>query len=271
MRNTRRNAHALSWFTRPAVWHGWYAILIVFTAVASAEEAYVVDKLLMGIHEARDLSSTILKVVPTASRVEILARDGGLAKVRDEDGVEGWVDLVYLMKDEPASIKLRALEARYEELQRRFAALEASVTAPTSSNNDSGTAAADELEALLQENTRLKSDLSADKVRITELEKSIKQLQDSAAHATSGDGTVTSELEKANLKLKRQLEAALQKNKQLSSREPTTPGNRMRPSSGQRWPTPMLVGLIAVLLVAFGLGMYLMDFLARRRHGGFRV
>jgi hypothetical protein len=43
-------------------------------------------------------------------------------------------------------------------------------------------------------------------------------------------------------------------------------------TSAARLTSPLALGVIFVLLLAaFGGGAYLMDYLARRRHGGFRI
>ena len=42
-------------------------------AASAAESAYVIDKLLVGIHESKDTDSAILKVVPTGIDVKAFA------------------------------------------------------------------------------------------------------------------------------------------------------------------------------------------------------
>lgn len=43
---------------------------------SAAEFAFVIDKLLVGIHQEENLNSAIVKVLPTGSKLEVLARKG---------------------------------------------------------------------------------------------------------------------------------------------------------------------------------------------------
>jgi len=72
-------------------------------AVNAAENAYVIDKLLVGVHQDQNLTSAIIKVLPTGTKLEVLKREGELALVKDAQGASGWVDSAYLMEAAPAS------------------------------------------------------------------------------------------------------------------------------------------------------------------------
>ena len=63
-------------------------VLLLFTiALNAAETAFVVDKLLVGVHLEEDLNSAIVKVLPTGSKLEVLARKGETARIKDAAGV----------------------------------------------------------------------------------------------------------------------------------------------------------------------------------------
>ncbi len=236
------------------------AALLVFLSLPAfcAETAYVIDKLLVGVHQDKDLNSAIVKVLPTGTKLEVLQRDGELAEVRDEDGTSGWVDAAYLMEQAPAEIRVQTLMTENEDLRKKLAA------------GGSETPAAGDRDELAKENTDLKGKLSAAKLKVGELQATVGALEaKAAARPTTPADTVIAELEKENRKLARELEAAVQKNGRLESelddRDPVIP------VAINGFSTPVVVGLGVAFLLAFGGGVYFMDYLNRRRHGGFRI
>jgi SH3 domain protein len=110
--------------------------LVWCAAVSAAETAYVIDKLLVGVHEDRDLNSAIVKVLPTGTKLEVMQRDGELAQVRDSDGTSGWVDGAYLMKEAPAQLQVQTLSEEVAELKRRLAATPTSDVATADPGRD---------------------------------------------------------------------------------------------------------------------------------------
>jgi SH3 domain protein len=231
-------------------------------ATLAAETAFVIDKLLVGVHQEEDLASAIVKVLPTGTKLEVLTRKGEIAKIKDPDGVTGWVDAAYLMKTAPAAELLEQLKLDKQALADRVKALESSKAAP------GGPPGA--VDTLTNENTELKSQLSAQKLKNSELEASLAELRKNAPTAPGG-GTVAAELQAANLKLKEELELAQETIETLHAAQPPTAALdkiRLATKSG---PLNMGLSAVVVLLIGFGGGLYLMDCLNRRRHGGFRV
>ena len=230
-------------------------------AVPAAQTAYVIDKLLVGVHEDRDLNSAIVKVLPTGTKLDVLQREGELAEVRDGDGTVGWVDGAYLMEEAPAQLQVQTLGEEVAELKRRLAATPTSeVTTP-----DTGR------DKLTQENTELKGKLSAAKLKVGKLESQLSALEAKVAERplTPAD-TVIADLEQKNQEQARELEAAMQTTKRLESQlngnaAPAIP-LAVKAVSRSLW----IAALFAVLF-AFGAGVYTMDYLNRRRHGGFRI
>jgi len=238
---------------------GWHAALL------AADTAYVIDKLLVGVHQDRDLNSAIVKVLPTGTRLEVLQRDGELAEVRDGDGTSGWVDAAYLMEEAPAQVQVTTLTEENADLKRQLAA------SPTSEATADGAGR----DKLAQENTDLKGKLSAEKLKVGKLESAVGALEAKIADrpVTPAD-TVIAELEEANQELARDLEAAMQENEQLESdidAFDSGPAIPAMPVVVDSFSTPVLVGGLLGLLLAFGAGIYWMDYLHRRRHGGFRI
>nr|VFJ44112.1 MAG: SH3 domain protein [Candidatus Kentron sp. DK]VFJ50795.1 MAG: SH3 domain protein [Candidatus Kentron sp. DK] len=98
----------------------------------TGEMAYVIDRLLVGVYKDETLTGTALEVLPTGASMEILTRQEEIARVRTGNGIEGWVDNNYLMKEKPAQLLLLEAEAAHEktkevlrEAERRLRELEA--------------------------------------------------------------------------------------------------------------------------------------------------
>lgn len=230
-------------------------------AVSAAETAYVIDKLLVGVHQDRDLNSAIVKVLPTGTQLDVLQRDGELAEVRDGDGTVGWVDSAYLMEEAPAQLQVQTLSEENAELKRRLAATPTSeVTTP-----DTGR------DKVTQENTELKGKLSAEKLKVGKLEAQLSALEAKVAERplTPAD-TVIADLEQKNQELARELEASIQTAKRLESK---LDGDTMPaiPRAVEAVSRSLWIAVLVAVLFAFGAGIYTMDYLHRRRHGGFRI
>jgi SH3 domain protein len=237
----------------------WLAVFAAaIPSARAAETAFVIDKLLVGVHQEENLSSAIVKVLPTGTKLEVLSRKGEIAKIKDPSGVTGWVDAAYLMKDAPAADLVKQLKLDKQALADRVKALEAGGPSGPPGKVDS----------LTNENTELKSQLSAQKLKNSELETSLAELRKNKP-APAG-GTVAAELQAANLKLKNELERAQEANEALQREAPTGAISSPRLALDHT-SSVALLGVGALLLGSFGGGIYLMDYLNRRRHGGYRV
>lgn len=93
-----------------------------------AEMTYVIDQLFVGVHQDRALDSPIIKVLPSGTPLEVLARDGEFAWVQMEDGSAGWVDVSYLMVEKPASLVLSEQSARFTNAQSESGDLRAQLS-----------------------------------------------------------------------------------------------------------------------------------------------
>ncbi len=239
--------------------------LIWCMPATAADTVYVIDKLLVGVHQDRDLNSAIIKVLPTGTKLEVVERDGELALIKDRDGISGWVDVAYLMKEAPAQLKVKTLSEENAALTAKLAA-----ASSVDSKTDADTAKA--RDELTKENTELKRKLAGEKLKIGELQTKVGTLESKVANrpVTPAD-TIIAELEGANEKLTRDLEAAVQSNSALKSELDRRHGSASSPVEVKSFSLPVFAVFGVGLLLAFGGGLYFMDYLGRRRHGGFRV
>ena len=239
--------------------------LISSHPVAAVDNAYVIDKLLVGVHQDQDLNSAIIKVLPTGTKLEVVKRDGELALIKDPEGTSGWVDAAYLMEEVPASVRVKALTDEN-------AALTAKLNAPASSTDGTNAPTSAERDKLTKENTELKRKLSAEILKSGQLQTKMGKLEaDVAERAATPADTLIADLEAAHKALTRDLESAIQSNQKLESRlqqQPTIPDPALVIES---YSLPVLIAFGIALMLAFGAGAYLIDYLGRRRHGGFRV
>ncbi len=220
----------------------WIAIVLMMLSAcgARAEDAYVIDRLLVGVHESKDMKSPIVKVLPTGTKLEVVAREGSSVQVKGPEGVTGWIDASYLMQERPARLVAEALEKENKTLQ-------------------------DQVENLKKRLAKQKED---------------KPAANEAPPAQPAQAPTNGELKRIqeeNLALKQQLEQQREALKKLEQSQPSPATAAAPPASAPPgWmsafsPTAYVIAVCALLLSAFGGGAYFTDYLQRRRHGGFRL
>ena len=226
----------------------------------SADRAYVIDKLLVGIYETEDLNSTIVKIISTGTELEVIQKTDQLALVIDPTGAKGWIDKSYLMAEPTSEIILNKLIKENTK----------NVT-----SNPKTVGSGETLATLKKSNTQLKAKLAGvlpeakkceSKLSILEKE-SIQMRQELSTECSSIDSYATwtkndymaieSALEKANLRIKEQ---DLIKNAKINLEVVI-----------QHYWIPLMILVMLIAGAAFGAGVYLLDVMSRKRHGGYRL
>jgi len=244
-----------------------------------AETAYVIDQLLVGVHAEKNLESAIIKVLPTGSMLEILERDGELARVKDNTNTEGWIDVAYLMNNPPARIMVERLERANASLQGQLEAAQNSsstnVQPPAGQRAVSQRPVSDNsalADKLTKENTELKRKLSTELINSTKMTEEMNRYKAQlTGRPLSAAETQVTELEKSVTELNRDLEKSLQANKRLKAENRESIGEILPEVRFDSFSWPIAVALLILIALAYGGGIYTMDYLSRRRHGGFRV
>lgn len=232
----------------------------------SADKVWVIDKLLVGVHEQKSLDSAIIKVLPTGTPLEVLEREGELARVRDPENVTGWVDAAYLMTEQPAATRLEVIAQQKTALEERITKLQ---TAAGGGNGDGALSA--ELETVTRENTELKGKLSEQRLRAGQLQSEVAELRAELEASTAPPDARIVELERTREALEKDLADAKAANAELEARASLQATSAMVPLVLKEY---ALATVFLVLLLAGGGfvgGMYVVDLLSRRRHGGFRI
>lgn len=221
-----------------------------FPTITGAETAYVIDRLLIGIHQAKTLDSPILKVIPTGTELEVLERDEELAQVREPTGTVGWVDAGYLMTEQPAVLVVDAFDRQNKELASQIRALRTGRGGDRTPSD----------ERLAKENVELREQLSSERLKAADLQAKLGHLQSVTGDMTSGAYVKRLEVENAELK------TTLMREGREPDREFALFATSNLPGDNNN-----ILWTLIVLVLAFGGGVFFMDYLNRRRHGGFRV
>ena len=143
-------------------------LLCTCSAAPKAEPAYVIDKLLVGIHETKDPDSAIVKVIATGAALEVIKREGDAANVREAGGAAGWIDAAYLSIELPARQRVAELEKSKIALEDKLKQLEGA--ARGGAPGAAVALASAEIDSLTKENTELKGKLSDEKLRAETLQ-----------------------------------------------------------------------------------------------------
>ena len=232
-----------------------FLLLVLLAPAAGAASVYITDQLNVGLHEDKTLDSPIVVVLPSGTQLQLVKKEDNLSFVNSKDGVSGWIDNSYLMTDPPASARLKTLAAQNSALEKQLQSLQAGGQGQAANGT--------QLAALTSKNAELQQQLKSERVKTGEMQVSITELK-----KRLGSDNEIDALKASNKDLQVKLSNAMANNAtEVAGTAPATTANR---AAGLGWKR---LGLIMVLLLIIGLslGIYLMDYLNRRRHGGFRI
>ncbi len=86
-----------------------------------ADTLYVTDKIHIALRPAPDKGAAALKMIASGTPLELLAKEGNQARVRDPQQAEGWVETGYLTADLPARAQLEKMQAQLQQAQTALA------------------------------------------------------------------------------------------------------------------------------------------------------
>lgn len=246
---------------------------LLLSAPAGAETQYVATQLRVGLHQDKSLDSAIVKLLPAGTALEIVKKEDPLSFVREPGGGTGWIDNSYLSTvagGNPDSAKLQeradTLERRLTDANKAIADLEMQLTQNAPSD------AARQYQVMRKQATDLDRQLRDERLKSGELQAEISELKKRLGQNGSS-AALQSRLVDLEADNKR-LESALAGTGATAAADGAQPDAAPAASPGeglQSDPQFLLAVSGMILLLGFGLGTYLMDYLNRRRHGGFRV
>ncbi|MFK8068075.1 MAG: hypothetical protein AB8D52_07510 [Gammaproteobacteria bacterium] len=245
---------------------------LLISSLAAAKSAYIVDQLLVGLHQEKDTGSPIIKVLSTATEVDLILREGDYAQIREKDeGKVGWVDASYLMYDRPAKLLLAELQEKVKTLESQDNA-QALIAADTEHEQKT--------KELTEKIDDLTQNLSSEKLKAGELEATISQHEKKIAQmeAKTSDNQQQNNDSKV-IDLKKQV-SELQTQLEKIRSEPNVHIKNNQPSTG--FPSLMEIfdliknrfvqlSFVVLALIAFFVGRRWEDRKIRKRHGGFRI
>jgi len=220
-------------------------ILAVFAAAtATAETVYVTDQLSVGLHEDKSVDSPIIKVINTNTALKIIKRDENMSYVREPEGGSGWVDNSYVMQQPGATN-----QAKTTKLMSDLAAARSTIVQLRNENK-----------ALQQQFKSERFKAGRLNIELAELRKRIGQNNDNASLYRELE-----RLEEENRVVQIQLAKAMGP---AGADDPENLNAGSLKSPG--WNNVFIyVGF--TLLTGIGFGLYIMDRVVRRRHGGLRL
>ena len=238
-----------------------FACLLLTVAATHAETVYVTDQIKVGLHEEKLLDSPIIKVITSGAALEVIKREENVTFVKDLDGTSGWIDNSYLLQASPdtRSSRISMLESELADAKQQIRNLQRQ-TPDATNNND--------LKTLQQENEELQQKFNTEKlnagelrVQLAELRKRLGQDNDSESLYAKIDELVS---EKKELEIK--LAAAMEINDENGNDGSADKKNGVV----NNW-KDLLLYLGIALFIGICAGIYIIDLINRKRHGGFRV
>lgn len=234
-----------------------YIILLLLLTASKvwAETIYIDDNVLVGIHRENSIDSEILKVIPSGTALQVIKQDKSLTQIKSPDGTTGWIDNKYLVKTAPGRAQLQEAQDRITQLEKEITDLKSNTnTGNPESNTD-----------LAKENDDLKQLLKSERLRVGELQAQAAELKNKLGHENNNTET-TKKLEQLASE-----KAELQK--QIETLQ-TTANNQSKNISIDisqfNW-KKILITICISLVLGFAAGVYVLDLIIRRRHGGFRI
>jgi SH3 domain protein len=243
------------------------ALALIWAIAAGAqapETVFVTRDFKAGLHEDKTVDSPISALVPAGTALQVVKREGGVSFVRAPDGTAGWIDNSYLSADPPAdSSELQQARERIQELETALSNVRGQM-ADLETRLEAGpdTDDAFRYQALKKQNAELDQKLKAERLRAGDLQVQVAELR----KRVGVDGQ--------NAPLLEQLQQLEAENRRLQvALEGRPAAEQDSPESTARMPAlrTLAIWLAIALITGLAGGIYLMDYLNRRRHGGFRV
>jgi hypothetical protein len=98
-------------------------LLALLAADGRAATAYVTDELVLGVYAEQNTQGPRLTTLHSGATVETLLSGGDSTQVRLVDGMTGWVKTVYLTNIEPATLRIKRLQAELDRSRATTPAL----------------------------------------------------------------------------------------------------------------------------------------------------
>jgi uncharacterized protein YgiM (DUF1202 family) len=232
--------------------------VILASATCPAESVYVTDQLQIGLHADKTLSSPIVKIVSSGTPLELIKTEDELSFVREPDGTGGWIDNSYISPTSSANVLLRDAQIRIKTLEESLATLQRN---PSDLGLINPALTNDEVNLLQQQ-------LQEERFRSSDLQTQLEGLGRQMGQMENVDSLYEKieQLSVNNNQLKSELTNLIENTPPVRMQT-----NTSNPSSDWINAKNILISISVLLVIGILIGIYIMDFINRRRHGGFRV
>lgn len=178
-----------------------FIALILISPLNHAEDIqYVSDQLVITLRTGQGSTYQIIRTLPSGTKLDVLEMtDTGYARVRTENGDEGWIRSQYLSPEPIARIKLQAAEKNLTKLKAENAALK------------------EETKKLHKQRHELKSKNKDLLARVKTAESELSRLGEVAAKPILLDRE-NRKLQQQNISLEKKLQMMAQENQVLKDR-----------------------------------------------------
>ena len=219
--------------------------LSLLPALGIAEQVYVTDKLYLGIYQNSDGSGPQLKAIPSGTVLDVQERQGLYARIKTEDGTEGWVKSHFLVTNAPAIVRIREFESQVENLET------------------------------------LQNDLKQQKIKNEEINKDLASLNKSLGSKNKSIADLEKQLKELKASTSKPAEPGSTETESIAVEAPTSEPTVALAVTETGWRAlyktvnanagPTI--LIALLLAAIGFlsGYKALELHIKRKHGGYRV
>lgn len=106
-----------------------FVMILLLAALAGAETRYVSDRLIVTLRQGPGSQYPVIKTLKTGEAMEVLDEGSEYLRVRESEGVEGYVQKQYITKDLPKELVIKGLEKELGRLKVKIADLEKSKAA----------------------------------------------------------------------------------------------------------------------------------------------
>ena len=209
----------------------------------NAEVTYVTDEVKIGLHKEPSNESPIIKLVPSGTKLNVIERENDLIHVEEPEGVRGWVNSQNVLNNKPGKTKVIELETINQELEKKI-----------------GSLTKESKKSISQE--ELEKKLNSERLKVGELQVELTNIKSKAGNIESNKKLLADiqQLKNANKQLIGQLE---------SSGISNEVGEKNIPHENHISSSPL--SLIIIFVIGIIGGILILDYINRRRHGGFRV
>ena len=209
----------------------------------NAEVTYVTDEVKIGLHKEPSNESPIIKLVPSGTKLNVIERENDLIHVEEPEGVRGWVNSQNVLNNKPGKTKVIELETINQELEKKI-----------------GSLTKESKKSISQE--ELEKKLNSERLKVGELQVELTNIKSKAGNIESNKKLLADikQLKNANKQLIDQLE---------SSGISNEVGENNMPHENHISSSPL--SLIIIFVIGIIGGILILDYINRRRHGGFRV